>query len=59
MSTVVLMWNPAISGFKIEEFRDCIKSIRNHDEDEMSFITDEDVFQDDNITQMIPPVALK
>lgn len=49
MSTVVLMWNPAISGFKIEEFRDCIKSMRNHDEDEMSFITDEDVFQDDSL----------
>lgn len=50
MSTVVLMWNPAISSFKIEEFRDCIKSMRNHDEDEISFITDDDVFQDDSLS---------
>lgn len=30
MKTVILMWNPAISSFRMEDFRKCIQVMKNH-----------------------------
>lgn len=42
MKTVILMWNPAISSFKMDEFRKCIKIMDHHDEDEILYYSDDE-----------------
>lgn len=42
MKTVILMWNPTISSFRMEDFRKCIQVLKNHVGEDKYFWGDED-----------------
>lgn len=42
MKTVILMWNPAISSFRMQDFKKCVGLLRNNCEEEITFEHEEE-----------------